>query len=237
MTEERTIVFTGMTGRIDVPSFVLTENSDLRIKLDFAGMKSKSGLFRMFVRHGGAPEYTFAFTQKEPYITLPAQWLNRGGTEYLEFSLKQYNDAGTMLINGGYMIEPLNVRSEDGNYTVTSVIQELIEKTETLKEEVEEAIEEHKSSVAGDLAGVRERVAESLSAFQEDIEGFKSNVSGTVEQAKAEEKEAREKLEGETASRLAGMDEKLERVTATLDKVLSKMQEYVDNGAEVTFRE
>lgn len=54
---------------------------------------------------------------------------------------------------------------------------------------------------------------------------------------KTEEKEAREKLECETASRLAGMNEKLERVTATLDKVLSKMQEYVDNGAEVTFRE
>lgn len=237
MTEERRIAFTGMTGRIDVPSFILTENSDLRIKIDFTGMKSKSGLFRLYVRHGGAPEYTFAFTSKEPYITLPAQWLKEGGTEYLEFSLKQYNDAGTMLINGGYMIEPLNVSSEEGNYTVTSVIQELIEKTETLKEEVEEAIEEHKSSVAGDLAGVRERVAERLSAFQEDIEGFKSNLTGTVEQVKTEEKEAREKLECETASRLAGMNEKLERVTATLDKVLSKMQEYVDNGAEVTFRE
>lgn len=55
MTEQRTIAFTGMTGRLDVPSFVLSENSDLRIALDLSGLKNKSGLFRLFVRHGGAP--------------------------------------------------------------------------------------------------------------------------------------------------------------------------------------
>ena len=224
MTEERTIVFTGMTGRIDVPSFVLTENSDLRIKLDFAGMKSKSGLFRMFVQHGGAPTYTFAFTQKEPYVTLPAPWLKRGGTEYIEFSLKQYNDAGTVLINGGYVIEPLSVMSEDGNFVVTSVIQRLTEQVEELKAEVREAFEEHKGAVASELEQIKAGLEENLSTIHEETESFKSGVSGEIETIRTE-----------TSVRLAETDEKLSQALGTLNEVLAKMKDYADNGAEVTF--
>lgn len=215
MTEQRTIVFTGMTGRLDVPSFVLSENSDLRIALDLSGLKNKSGLFRLFVRHGGAPVYTFAFTQKEPVATLPCEWLKQGGTEYLEFSLKQYNDIGTTLINGGYMIEPCIVTAEEGCFAVTSIIQELIDKVAALREELNEALDTHRNAVASDLAGFEERLETSISTFNETIESFKSGVAGELESCRID----------------------LEQVSATSDRVLAKMQEYVDNGAEVTFKE
>lgn len=215
MTEQRTIVFTGMTGRLDVPSFVLSENSDLRIALDLSGLKNKSGLFRLFVRHGGAPVYTFAFTQKEPVATLPCEWLKQGGTEYLEFSLKQYNDMGTKLINGGYMIEPCIVTAEEGCFAVTSIIQGLIDKVAALREELNEALDTHRNAVASDLAGFEERLETSISTFNETIESFKSGVAGELESCRID----------------------LEQVSATSDRVLSKMQEYVDNGAEVTFKE
>ena len=204
-----------MTGRLDVPSFVLSENSDLRIALDLSGLKNKSGLFRLFVRHGGAPVYTFAFTQKEPVATLPCEWLKVGGTEYLEFSLKQYNDMGTKLINGGYMIEPCIVTAEEGCFAVTSIIQELIDKVAALREELNEALDTHRNAVASDLAGFEERLETSISTFNETIESFKSGVAGELESCRID----------------------LEQVSATSDRVLSKMQEYVDNGAEVTFKE
>ena len=215
MTEQRTITFTGMTGRLDVPSFVLSENSDLRIALDLSGLKNKSGLFRLFVRHGGAPVYTFAFTQKEPVATLPCEWLKQGGTEYLEFSLKQYNDVGTILVNGGYMIEPCIVTAEEGCFAVTSIIQGLIDKVAALREELNEALDTHRNAVASDLAGFEERLETSISTFNETIESFKSGVAGELESCRID----------------------LEQVSATSDRVLSKMQEYVDNGAEVTFKE
>lgn len=215
MTEQRTIAFTGMTGRLDVPSFVLSENSDLRIALDLSGLKNKSGLFRLFVRHGGAPVYTFAFTQKEPVATLPCEWLKQGGTEYLEFSLKQYNDIGTTLINGGYMIEPCIVTAEEGCFAVTSIIQELIDKVAALREELNEALDTHRNAVASELAGFEERLETNISTFNETIESFKSGVAGELESCRID----------------------LEQVSATSDRVLSKMQEYVDNGAEVTFKE
>lgn len=215
MTEQRTIAFTGMTGRLDVPSFVLSENSDLRIALDLSGLKNKSGLFRLFVRHGGAPVYTFAFTQKEPVATLPCEWLKQGGTEYLEFSLKQYNDVGTILVNGGYMIEPCIVTAEEGCFAVTSIIQELIDKVAALREELNEALDTHRNAVASDLAGFEERLETSISTFNETIESFKSGVAGELESCRID----------------------LEQVSATSDRVLAKMQEYVDNGAEVTFKE
>lgn len=215
MTEQRTIAFTGMTGRLDVPSFVLSENSALRIALDLSGLKNKSGLFRLFVRHGGAPVYTFAFTQKEPVATLPCEWLKQGGTEYLEFSLKQYNDIGTTLINGGYMIEPCIVTAEEGCFAVTSIIQELLDKVAALREELNEALDTHRNAVAGELAGFEERLETSISTFNETIESFKSGVAGELESCRID----------------------LEQVSATSDRVLAKMQEYVDNGAEVTFKE
>lgn len=215
MTEQRTIVFTGMTGRLDVPSFVLSENSDLRIALDLSGLKNKSGLFRLFVRHGGAPVYTFAFTQKEPVATLPCEWLKQGGTEYLEFSLKQYNDVGTILVNGGYMIEPCIVTAEEGCFAVTSIIQGLIDKVAALREELNEALDTHRNAVASELAGFEERLETNISTFNETIESFKSGVAGELESCRID----------------------LEQVSATSDRVLSKMQEYVDNGAEVTFKE
>lgn len=215
MTEQRTIAFTGMTGRLDVPSFVLSENSDLRIALDLSGLKNKSGLFRLFVRHGGAPVYTFAFTQKEPVATLPCEWLKQGGTEYLEFSLKQYNDVGTILVNGGYMIEPCIVTAEEGCFAVTSIIQELIDKVAALREELNEALDTHRNAVASELAGFEERLETNISTFNETIESFKSGVAGELESCRID----------------------LEQVSATSDRVLSKMQEYVDNGAEVTFKE
>ena len=204
MTEQRTIAFTGMTGRLDVPSFVLSENSDLRIALDLSGLKNKS-----------APVYTFAFTQKEPVATLPCEWLKVGGTEYLEFSLKQYNDMGTKLINGGYMIEPCIVTAEEGCFAVTSIIQELIDKVAALREELNEALDTHRNAVASDLAGFEERLETSISTFNETIESFKSGVAGELESCRID----------------------LEQVSATSDRVLAKMQEYVDNGAEVTFKE
>lgn len=193
----------------------MSENSDLRIALDLSGLKNKSGLFRLFVRHGGAPVYTFAFTQKEPVATLPCEWLKQGGTEYLEFSLKQYNDVGTILVNGGYMIEPCIVTAEEGCFAVTSIIQGLIDKVAALREELNEALDTHRNAVASDLAGFEERLETSISTFNETIESFKSGVAGELESCRID----------------------LEQVSATSDRVLAKMQEYVDNGAEVTFKE
>lgn len=240
MTEERKLIFTGMTGRFDVPSFTLTENSDLKITIDFSKLKSKSGLFRLFVIHGGAPGYTFAFTQKEPIITLSSEWLKRGGTEYIEFSMKQYNDTGTILVNGGYAIEPLSVTTEEGCFVVTSVIQGLIDKVDALRTELTEAMRNHEDRVSSCLGGFDERTAMSFSRLKEETEAFKSEMSGRLEEYRSQEAEQREAFNGEVAGRLEEMDGKLSEVLSELqeekavkEEILAKFTDYIDNGAEL----
>lgn len=221
MKEQRTITFTGMTGRYDVPSFILSENSDLCIRLDLSPFRS-SGLYRVTAIHGGSPVYVFTLTAKENEITLPASWLKGGGVEMLELSLKQYNAAGTVLINGGYYIEPLEIVALEGEYRATALLQASFENVKRLEQEWAERFEAFKSEVAGRLEASEVKTTQAVCEH-------KQKMDGTL---------------GEFASRMEAMDEKLERVLSELEAekgvkeaILSKMNSYVDNGIEVPFEE
>ena len=231
MTEMRIITFTGMTGHCDVPSFTLSQNSDLKIK--FVLPESKAGLYRAVVRHGYAPVYTFAFTRSESEILLSASWLNQGGTDPLEISLKRYNDNGTVLLNGGYEIEPLDVLAEDGEFVLTAFMYkyktELQEMYENFKGEVRAELERFQKEQSastemfkGDLQTRMEETEQKVEAFLEemrtDIETFKGETNICLEKTEQSLNEAMNVLEAEKAVK---------------EKIFEKLEDFADNGAEL----
>ncbi len=250
MTEERTITFNGMTGRYDVPSFILSVNSDLRITIDLSPFRA-AGLYRVTAIHGGAPAYVFTITAKENDIVLPAEWLNRGGVEMLELSLKQYNAAGTVLINGGYCIEPLEIVAVAGEYRATALLQASFENVERMEKEWQEKFEELKGSIASSLTGYEESNETTNRAHVENIEGYKGQIESALIAYQADTEKVlqtyREDLQattGEFAAHMEAMDAKLDKVLSELEaekgvkeEILAKMRDYVDNGIEVPFEE
>lgn len=240
MTEERKITFTGMTGRFDVPSFILTQNSDLRIKIDFSSLKNKSGLFSLFVIHGGAPKYTFAFTQKEPVITLSAEWLKSGGTEPVEFSMKQYNDTGTMLTCGGYVVEPLLVTEENGNFFITPFMQKLIDEVKKLRQDLTEAFESYKTQLSSEMEAFKSAVVENLEEYKNSVFSEWKREKEKTEESMSEYREAAEAFKVELVNRLSETESQTEKALSELEaeraakeEILARLTDYLDNGAEL----
>lgn len=122
----RTITIKGRTGLFDVPSFLLSENDDLKIKFDFKD-ELRVGRFRVVVRHGEEKQ-VFTLAKAEP-IELRAEWL-KNSSENVEFSLVMLNATETAVIKDDYQIEPLKLETVDGNFTFSGLVQKLVERQE-----------------------------------------------------------------------------------------------------------
>ncbi len=120
----RALKIKGRTGLFDVPSFLVSENESLTIKLNFAEER-RLGRYRLIVRHG---EYkkTFSFKKPDP-IELSPEWL-KSSAENVEFSLVLLNENETAVIKDDYQIEPLKLETVNGNFTFTAILQELVSK-------------------------------------------------------------------------------------------------------------
>lgn len=117
----RTLKIDGRTGMFDIPSFLLSENEHLTIRIVITG-EIYVGKYRLIVKHGD-DKRTIAL-KNFPEITLPAEWLNTSA-ENLEFSLVFLDMDETRVIKDDYNIEPLKLERVDGNFAFTAKVQAL----------------------------------------------------------------------------------------------------------------
>lgn len=136
----RVLTIKGRTGLFDIPSFLLSENESLKIKI--VTDELRLGNFRLCVKHG-KHEKVYSLKGKDE-IELHPVWLNTS-KENLEFSLVFLNPTETEVIKSDYQIEPLKVESVQGNFAYTAMLQEIIEKQEALDERLLEAEEKIRS--------------------------------------------------------------------------------------------
>ena len=118
----RILTIDGRTGLFDFPSFLLSENESLKIKLRFKD-EIRTGRFRLVVKQGEFKK-TFSLSKNEEIELSPA-WLTKGG-ENLEFSLVFCNATETAVIKDDYQIEPLKLETVNGNFVFSALVQEII---------------------------------------------------------------------------------------------------------------
>ena len=121
---ERKITINGRTGLFDIPSFLLSENESLKIKIGLTN-EFRVGRFRVIVRHGERKK-TFTLAKDEP-IELTSEWLKQSG-ENIEFSLVFLNKTATAVLKDDYEIEPLKMETIGGNFSFTAQVQEFMAK-------------------------------------------------------------------------------------------------------------
>lgn len=135
---ERTITINGRAGLFDTPSFLLTENEDLTVKVEIKN-EIKVGKYYLFAVHGTAPKKAFLLSDNKA-VTLPAEWIKQGGETPIEFSLELRNARGTSVIRSDYEIEPLAVTTLGGDWRATAVIQGLESRVSALETELKKEI-------------------------------------------------------------------------------------------------
>lgn len=131
---ERVITIVGRTGRFDEPSFLLTENEDLKIRFKFLSDKTV-GRYVVVVRHGIAPKKTFSLTEDKS-VLLPSDWLNKGGTDTVDFELQLLNKTETAILKSDYAVESLIVSNEYGTFKATAEMQFLERKVDELQDKI-----------------------------------------------------------------------------------------------------
>ena len=144
---KRTITIKGRTGVYDEPFFLLSQNEDLTISFNFQD-EIHLRSFRAVVRHGIAGKRIYTIRKGED-ITLPAEWLNAGGADFVEISLVLLNSDGTAVVKSDYAIEPLKVSSIDGDFEYTAQLQEILGKIDKQEERfkiLEKRVQEYESN-------------------------------------------------------------------------------------------
>ena len=136
----RVLTIKGRTGLFDIPSFLLSENESLKIKI--VTDELRLGKFRLCVKHG-KNEKVYSLKTKDE-IELHPVWLN-ANKENLEFSLVFLNPTETEILKSDYQIEPLKLERVEGNFAYTAMLQEIIEKQEALDERLLKAEEKIRS--------------------------------------------------------------------------------------------
>lgn len=136
---KRTITVIGRAGRLDVPSFPLSENEDLLVRFDIQN-ECKGARYYITVKHGAAKKQTFLLLQNKT-LTLSAEWLRQGGTEPIEFSIEMKNYLGNVTIRNDYEIEPLVVVETDGAYYAKGAVQALEARVAALEQALQKEIE------------------------------------------------------------------------------------------------
>ena len=126
----RTLTVKGRTGLFDTPSFLVSENESLTIKIKIVD-EIRVGKFRLIVKHGEhSKQYTLDKTDE---ITLNPVWLKMSG-ENLEFSLVFVDASETQVLKNDYQIEPLKLETINGNFMFTAWLQEIERKQKELDE-------------------------------------------------------------------------------------------------------
>ncbi len=145
-----TIKIQGRTGRLDTPSFLLTENENLTLCFDIKEMRT--GRYVVKVKHG-AQEKTVYLT-KDKTVDISAEWLNKGGTAPLEVFLELRDGTGTGVIipsaksgadKGGFFIEPLKIEEMPEGWSACGWLQSLERSFGELNEKLEGMSERLKS--------------------------------------------------------------------------------------------
>lgn len=125
----RTLKLKGRTGLFDVPSFIVTENEVLKIRIQ--SDEPRKGRFRLTIRHGNLKR-TYTLSKGET-IELSPEWLKENA-ENLDFSLAFLDPAETYVVKDDYQIEPLKMETLDGNFTFTAQVQEILRRQDEQEE-------------------------------------------------------------------------------------------------------
>jgi hypothetical protein len=118
---ERIIKLNGKTGLFDIPSFLLSDNEVLNVKLQTSEIRI--GRYALTVKCGN--EKKTEILGKDRTVLITPEWIKRGTSNILEFSLKLLNLSQSAVIRDGYEIEPLRVEYLDGDFEFTALVQNL----------------------------------------------------------------------------------------------------------------
>lgn len=163
----RTLKFTGRTGRWDVPSFIWTENEPLSITFDIR--ETRVGIFYAAIRCGKRiMEISLA---KYMTVEIPSEFIKNGDYEPLNISLEFRNASGNVIIvpsdpkRGGYFIEPLYIERVDESTTAIAWLQDVEKKIEQTNAKVEETnalLQKQQEQLDGVPALIKTAVDESI---------------------------------------------------------------------------
>lgn len=128
----RIIKITGRTGRFDVPSFLLTENEGVTLKIETKELRQ--GKFVLTVKHG--TQSKTVYLGKQMTVDLSPEWLKGGGAEPILFSL-EFRDMTASIVYTRYEIEPLEVKEMEVGAEYLSMIQTLEIEVAKLRERVQ----------------------------------------------------------------------------------------------------
>lgn len=177
----RTINITGRTGRIDVPSFLWTENESLTLK--FVTREIRIGRYVCAVTLGEKTKTVYLGNDMS--VEFSPEWLKDGAGKLMEIYLEfRTPDASRVIIPSaksetdctGFLIEPLLIEKMDDSYSVCGWL----------------------SKVENEIAGVKSellQVQEKLAMYEEN--GVPWLVETELDESNTANETKNEKIEGE----------------------------------------
>lgn len=139
----RTITMRGRTGLYDNPSFLITDNDPLTLKLNLPIIRD--GKYVAKLKHGDM-EKTVSL-DKEMIVDVETEWLKKGGENPLEVFLELRDNSGTKVLirsartrtdRGGYFIEPLKIEAVDDGWSALSLLKDFESRICMLEQKNEE---------------------------------------------------------------------------------------------------
>lgn len=137
---KRTINFIGRRGTFDLPSFLITENEPLTLKLN--GLDSKLGKYVLTFKHGD--EKGTVYLSNTMSVDVPIEYL-KVNNEPIELFLELRDIAGTkVLIHTaktptdctGFYIEPLKLERVEEGWSLVAWLQEAETEMQKLGDEL-----------------------------------------------------------------------------------------------------
>ncbi len=142
----RVITINGRTGRFDVPSFTLSDNENLQIKICLP--KARNGFYRFVARHGN--ELKRVALTSDLSVELTADWLKQGGTAPIVCEL-ELRDRSGVVVYKKYNVEALEIKASDVGMEYFSAVQAIEKENAELRKELGE--------VKAELADVKKIVS------------------------------------------------------------------------------
>ena len=145
MIMKRKVVFKGKDGVFDTPSFCLFDNEDLQV--EFCLPQPSDSVYALIVNHGAEEMKAVLHSL---CVTLPAEWLKKGGNEPIWFTLEK-RDKTALCVYAKYDIEPLYIDRFESDYTAYyGAIQKAEAKASSVQDEL--------NAVRHEIAVLRETV-------------------------------------------------------------------------------
>ena len=139
----RKINFIGRRGTYDLPSFLLTENETLTLKLE--GLDARLGRYVMTIRHG--TNVKTVYLRNALTVDISPEWLSENAEKPIECFLELRDNSGTQVLissansftdQSGYYIEPLKLERIEKTWSLVAWLQ----KTDADLAQVKDAIQE-----------------------------------------------------------------------------------------------